>query len=269
MCAGAREMWRLSKEGKLDQPYTFPRATNKMQGPFPLPGGAKGYILPLPPTPKAPAAPPPESSAAPDPPGAPGPAGSFPGAEISATADAEPPDVAADVSSLQNVEFINGFNSTNTSGGLYVYDKSGNREKFTDPVTFWCGSAGVNGQPLIGCVNGAETLHLTDTQIGFDPALGRWIATEMARDDSTGLANIYVAASLSIDATGPWEKWSEPLSGEPQIQRTMPKKRKRHAPGPQPEVLKIEGDWKDAMRKLISKKRPESGWPKPEKKKAK
>jgi hypothetical protein len=109
------------------------------------------------------------------------------------------------------VEFVNGFNSTNTTGGLYVYDKSGNQEKFTDPVTFWCGSAGVNGQPLIGCVNGAETLHLTDTQVGFDPALGRWIATEMARDDSTGLANIYVAASLSVDARLLWEKWSEPL----------------------------------------------------------
>ena len=33
--------------------------------------------------------------------------------------------------------------------------------------------------------------------------------------------------------------------------------------GPKPEVLKIEGDWKDAMRKLISKKRPVGGWPKP------
>jgi hypothetical protein len=32
--------------------------------------------------------------------------------------------------------------------------------------------------------------------------------------------------------------------------------------GPKPEVLKIEGNWKDAMRKLISKKRPVGGWPK-------
>jgi hypothetical protein len=36
--------------------------------------------------------------------------------------------------------------------------------------------------------------------------------------------------------------------------------------GPALEVLKIEGDWKDAMRKLISKKRPGDGWPKREKK---
>jgi hypothetical protein len=33
--------------------------------------------------------------------------------------------------------------------------------------------------------------------------------------------------------------------------------------GPAPEVLKIEGNWKDAMRKMISKKRPVGGWPKP------
>jgi hypothetical protein len=39
-------------------------------------------------------------------------------------------------------------------------------------------------------------------------------------------------------------------------------KSKRRNPGPVPEVLKIEGDWKDAMRKLISKKRPVGGWPK-------
>ena len=43
----------------------------------------------------------------------------------------------------------------------------------------------------------------------------------------------------------------------------------RKPPGPEPEVLKIEGNWKDAMRKLISKKRPVGGWPKLEKKQAK
>ena len=39
-------------------------------------------------------------------------------------------------------------------------------------------------------------------------------------------------------------------------------KKPRKPPGPTPEVLKIEGNWKDAMRKLISKKRPVGGWPK-------
>jgi hypothetical protein len=41
----------------------------------------------------------------------------------------------------------------------------------------------------------------------------------------------------------------------------VPKKhtKPRRPPGPEPEVLKIEGNWKDAMRKLISKKRPVGG----------
>jgi hypothetical protein len=39
-------------------------------------------------------------------------------------------------------------------------------------------------------------------------------------------------------------------------------KKPRKPPGPKPEVLVIEGDWKDAMKKLISKKRPVGGWPK-------
>ena len=49
----------------------------------------------------------------------------------------------------------------------------------------------------------------------------------------------------------------------------MPKKqtKPRKPPGPAPELLTIEGNWRDAMWKLISKKRPEGGWPKPEKRK--
>jgi hypothetical protein len=43
------------------------------------------------------------------------------------------------------------------------------------------------------------------------------------------------------------------------------KSKKARKPGPKAEVLKIEGNWKDAMRKLVSKKRPVGGWPKPEK----
>jgi len=45
---------------------------------------------------------------------------------------------------------------------------------------------------------------------------------------------------------------------------TKTQKKPRKPPGPAPEILKIEGDWKDAMRKLISKKRLVGGWPKPE-----
>ena len=47
------------------------------------------------------------------------------------------------------------------------------------------------------------------------------------------------------------------------VKKSKPKAKKpRKPPGPKPEVLKIEGNWKDAMRKLISKKRPVGGWPK-------
>jgi hypothetical protein len=46
------------------------------------------------------------------------------------------------------------------------------------------------------------------------------------------------------------------------MKKKAAQKRKRRNPGPEPEVLKIEGNWKDAMRKLISKKKPAEGWPK-------
>ncbi len=47
----------------------------------------------------------------------------------------------------------------------------------------------------------------------------------------------------------------------------MRKQKPKRKPGPEPETLKIEGNWKDPMPKLISKKRPEGGWPKPESRK--
>ncbi len=42
-----------------------------------------------------------------------------------------------------------------------------------------------------------------------------------------------------------------------------PKPRARKNPGPKPEVLKIEGNWKDAIKKALRKKHPKEGWPKP------
>jgi hypothetical protein len=46
----------------------------------------------------------------------------------------------------------------------------------------------------------------------------------------------------------------------------MPNKKTkpRKAPGPAPEMLKIEGDWKDAVKKALRVKKPPGGWPKPE-----
>jgi hypothetical protein len=44
----------------------------------------------------------------------------------------------------------------------------------------------------------------------------------------------------------------------------MPKTAKKAAikRGPQPDLLKIEGDWKSAVKKSLVKKKPVSGWPK-------
>lgn len=37
---------------------------------------------------------------------------------------------------------------------------------------------------------------------------------------------------------------------------------KQATPGPKPDVLKIKGNWKDAVKKSLAKKKPASGWPK-------
>jgi len=44
----------------------------------------------------------------------------------------------------------------------------------------------------------------------------------------------------------------------------MPKKPTppKAPPGPKPDLLKIEGDWKDAVKKSFEKKKPAEGWPK-------
>ena len=34
------------------------------------------------------------------------------------------------------------------------------------------------------------------------------------------------------------------------------------APGPKPDVLKIDGDWQDAVEKSFQNKKPAGGWPK-------
>ena len=47
-CEGARELWQRAKAGTLNQPLTYPLSTDKLQGPFPLQGGANGWVLPVP-----------------------------------------------------------------------------------------------------------------------------------------------------------------------------------------------------------------------------
>jgi hypothetical protein len=35
----------------------------------------------------------------------------------------------------------------------------------------------------------------------------------------------------------------------------------RKTPGPKPKVAKIEGDWKNPIKKAVKKKHPDAGWP--------
>jgi hypothetical protein len=37
---------------------------------------------------------------------------------------------------------------------------------------------------------------------------------------------------------------------------------KRRVRGPKPETLKLEGNWRDAVKKSLSKKKSAKGWPK-------
>ena len=40
------------------------------------------------------------------------------------------------------------------------------------------------------------------------------------------------------------------------------KTQKKQPPGPKPEVVKIEGDWREAIKKSLQVKKPANGWPK-------
>lgn len=45
----------------------------------------------------------------------------------------------------------------------------------------------------------------------------------------------------------------------------MTKKKKGQVRGPKPEVIKLEGDWKELVKKALGKERPEGDWPTPKK----
>jgi len=38
--------------------------------------------------------------------------------------------------------------------------------------------------------------------------------------------------------------------------------KKKATRGPKPDLLKLEGDWRDLMKKALQKKKPADGWPK-------
>ena len=44
--------------------------------------------------------------------------------------------------------------------------------------------------------------------------------------------------------------------------RTKREKEKRATPGPKAETLKLKGDWRAAIKKSLTKKKPPEGWPK-------
>ncbi len=46
------------------------------------------------------------------------------------------------------------------------------------------------------------------------------------------------------------------------MKKKKPAKKKRAKPGPKADILKLEGDWKDAVKKSLEKKKPAEGWPK-------
>ena len=43
--------------------------------------------------------------------------------------------------------------------------------------------------------------------------------------------------------------------------KTKPAKKKA-TPGPKADTLKIRGDWRDAVKQSLTKKKPAGGWPK-------
>ena len=46
------------------------------------------------------------------------------------------------------------------------------------------------------------------------------------------------------------------------IRKLKQRKKPKAKPGPKAEVLKIKGDWKQAMKASLAKKKPPEGWPK-------
>ena len=42
----------------------------------------------------------------------------------------------------------------------------------------------------------------------------------------------------------------------------MKAKKQLEKRGPKPEILKIDGDWRAAIKKSLAKKKPAAGWPK-------
>jgi hypothetical protein len=46
------------------------------------------------------------------------------------------------------------------------------------------------------------------------------------------------------------------------VKAAMKKPARQKKRGPEPEVLKLNGNWQDLIKKSFQKKRPANGWPK-------
>jgi len=44
-------------------------------------------------------------------------------------------------------------------------------------------------------------------------------------------------------------------------EKTSGKKKSGAKRGPKPDVLKLEGDWRELMKQSLAKKKPKDGWP--------
>ncbi len=45
------------------------------------------------------------------------------------------------------------------------------------------------------------------------------------------------------------------------MKKKQPKKKAKATPGPKPDRLKLEGNWRDVVKKSLQKKKPPDGWP--------
>ena len=193
----------------------FSGANRSSTSPAPAPSeGAQPTPRPTPLPPPPPLGP---ESLAPDTSGPPTTGQSFPGGGASAcqappASNVDPPtpplDVAADVSSTQNVEMLN--------QGLFVYNKSGTPLGNEPIYQFWCGTGGANGQYLPPCpaAGNPNPLDLVDTQIAFDPFDSRWLATTLATKGPQGPGDLLFAVSTgasALDGAGAWMRYDIPI----------------------------------------------------------
>jgi len=135
------------------------------------------------------------------------------GADANACTQGMPPNIAADVNSIQSVEF--------TNSTLSVWNKEPNYQlalatgSFTNPETqyqFWCLSKGANGNFLPLCEsNLPPTLSFGDADIVYDSASGQWFVGAVPELSGVPQPYIFFAASTGTNATDQpenWNRWS-------------------------------------------------------------